>query len=60
MAQRRIIFGETSVPVPDVITTVEAARGFAATFLPGLSEAEGYVDESGNFVFRKKAGSKGL
>ena len=58
--QRRLIFGETSVPVPEGITSVEAARGFAASFLPGLSDAEGFVNADGNFEFRKKAGSKGL
>lgn len=58
--ERQIIFGETRVPVPAVVTTVEQARGFAANFLPGLSDAEGFVNADGNFEFRKKAGSKGL
>lgn len=60
MAERRIVFGETSVPVPAQITTVEQARGFAAAFLPGLSDADGFVNQSGDFEFRKKAGTKGL
>lgn len=58
--ERKIIFGETSVPVPAQITNVDQARGFAAAFLPGLSDAEGFVNNDGNFEFRKKAGSKGL
>ena len=58
--ERKIIFGEVTVPVPPQITSVEAARGFAHAFLPGLSDAEGFVNNEGNFEFRKKAGSKGL
>jgi hypothetical protein len=57
---RKIVFGETNVPVPDQITSVEQARGFAAAFLPGLSDAEGFVNQAGDFEFRKKAGTKGL
>jgi hypothetical protein len=52
-------FGETSVPVPPQIETIEQARGFAAAFLPGLSDAEGFVNADGDFEFRKKAGTKG-
>jgi hypothetical protein len=55
----RLVFGETSVPVPAQVETVEQARGFAAAFLPGLSDAEGFVNEDGDFEFRKKAGTKG-
>ena len=44
MSQKRIIFGETSVPVPDAVTSVEQARGFAAAFLPGLSDSEGFIN----------------
>jgi hypothetical protein len=60
MADRRIIFGETSVPVPAGITTVETARAFASAFLPGLADAEGFQNAAGDFEFRKKAGTKGL
>jgi hypothetical protein len=56
---RLLKFGETSVPVPEQVQTVEQARGFAAAFLPGLSDAEGFINEEGNFEFRKKAGTKG-
>jgi|688.fasta_scaffold387344_3 hypothetical protein len=59
MSQKRIIFGETSVPVPDAVTSVEQARGFAAAFLPGLSDSEGFINEDGDYEFRKKAGTKG-
>ena len=55
----RLIFGETTVPVPESIDSVEQARGFAAAFLPGLSDAEGFVNADGDFEFRKKAGTKG-
>ena len=56
---KKIIFGETEVAVPDVVTTVEQARGFAQHYIPGLSDAEGFVNEDGDFEFRKKAGTKG-
>lgn len=57
--QRRLIFGEHSIPLPETITNVDQARGFAAAFLPGLSDAEGFPNADGNFEFRKKAGTKG-
>jgi hypothetical protein len=57
--QRLLIFGETTVPVPEAVNSVEAARGFAAAFLPGLADAEGFINAAGNFEFRKKAGTKG-
>lgn len=56
---RNLVFGETTVPVPATVASVEAARGFAAIFLPGLQDAEGFVNEDGDFEFRKKAGNKG-
>jgi hypothetical protein len=56
---RTLKFGDTNVPVPDTITNVDQARGFAAAFLPGLSDADGFVNAEGNFEFRKKAGTKG-
>lgn len=59
MAQKKIVFGEHSVPVPDSINSVDAARGFATPFMPGLSDAEGFINEDGDFEFRKKAGTKG-
>lgn len=56
---RFLVFNDQKYPVPAVVTTVEAARGFAANFLPGLQDAEGFVNEDGDFEFRKKAGTKG-
>lgn len=58
--QRNIIFGETRIPVPNTITTIDQARGFAMNIIPDLGDATGTVDASGNFVFTRKAGSKGL
>lgn len=57
--QRLLKFGEHSVPVPETVTSVEQARGFASAFLPGLADAEGFVNAEGNFEFRKRAGTKG-
>lgn len=56
---KNLVFGETVVPVPVTVNSVEQARGFAAIFLPGLQDAEGFVNEDGDFEFRKKAGTKG-
>ena len=58
--QKYIVFGETRFPVPAGITTIEQARGFATNLIPDLGDALGQVDVSGNFVFTRKAGSKGL
>jgi hypothetical protein len=57
--EKRIIFGEHNIPA-GTAQTLEAARGFASPFLPGLADAEGFVNGDGNFEFRKKAGTKGL
>jgi hypothetical protein len=59
MADRKLVFGDQQYPVPASVTSVEQARGFAALFLPGLQDAEGFVNEDGDFEFRKKAGTKG-
>jgi hypothetical protein len=56
---KNIVFGDQEYPVPPHVNSVEAARGFAALFLPGLQDAEGFVNEDGDFEFRKKAGTKG-
>lgn len=57
--QRLIKFGQYSFPAPANVTTIEQARQIAAMTIPGLGDAEGYEDVQGNFVFEKKAGSKG-
>ncbi len=55
-----IIYGEARIPAPAHVETVADAKAVAGTMIPGLSEAEGRVDSEGNFVFEKKAGTKGL
>lgn len=57
---KQLVFGEHTVPLHESIKSVEQARGFAAAFLPGLSDAEGFENSDGNYEFRKKAGTKGL
>ena len=56
---KNIVFDGQEYPVPPSVTSVEQARGFAALFLPGLQDAEGFVNDEGDFEFRKKAGTKG-
>lgn len=55
---RKLIFGENSFPVPENMT-LDMAQSWAADALPTIKEAEGYENEDGDFVFEKKAGSKG-
>ena len=57
--QKLIKFGQYSFPAPSNVTTVEQARAIASMTIPGLGDAEGFQDAEGNFVFEKKAGSKG-
>lgn len=56
---KKLIFGDTEFPVP-VDMTLEEAQEWASEALPAITDAEGFVDGSGDYVFRKKAGSKGL
>lgn len=58
--QKFVIFGEVRFPVPSHVQSVSDAKAVAQTMVPGLSDAEGRVDEDGNFRFEKKAGTKGL
>lgn len=60
MSQKFIVYGTARIPAPASVTTVEGARAVAGSMIPGLSDATGYVDASGNFTFEKKAGTKGL
>ena len=55
-----LIFGTIKFPLPSHVTTVAQAKTVAQAMVPGLAEAEGYMDDAGNFVFQKKAGTKGL
>jgi len=55
----KLIFGDSEFPVPEGMTLSEAQE-WAAEAIPAIEDAEGYIDEDGNFVFQKKAGTKGL
>jgi hypothetical protein len=57
--QKYIIYGDARIPAPASVTTVEGARAVAGSMIPGLSDATGFVDSDGNFVFEKRAGTKG-
>jgi hypothetical protein len=60
MSQKHIIYGDSRIPAPASVTTVEGARALAGSMIPGLSDASGFEDSDGNYVFEKKAGTKGL
>ena len=55
----KLIFGDNEFPVPSDMT-IDEAQEWASEALPAISDAEGYVDDEGNYVFRKKAGTKGI
>lgn len=55
----KLIFGDNEFPVPAGMS-LDEAQEWASDALPALAEAEGFVDEDGNYVFQKKAGTKGL
>ena len=56
---KKLIFGDNELPVPAGMDQDEAQE-WASEALPALADAEGFEDDEGNYVFRKKAGSKGL
>lgn len=56
---KKLIFGDNEFPVPDGMD-LDEAQEWASEALPAITDAEGLEDDDGNFVFRKKAGSKGL
>ncbi|MDD3412548.1 MAG: hypothetical protein PHY47_00965 [Lachnospiraceae bacterium] len=58
--QRYIIYGDSRIPAPASVTSIEGAKAVAGSMIPGLSDASGHIDASGNFVFEKRAGTKGL
>lgn len=55
---KELIFGDHRFPVPGDMTLAEA-QDWASEALPAIADAEGVTDESGNYVFTKKAGKKG-
>lgn len=55
---RKLIFGEHDFPVPGDMS-LDEAQEWASEALPAITDAEGYEDDNGDFVFTKKAGSKG-
>jgi hypothetical protein len=58
--QKYIIYGDSRIPAPSSVTSVDGARAVAGSMFPGLSDAHGFVDADGNYVFEKRAGTKGL
>jgi len=56
---KKLIFGDNEFPVPEGMT-LDEAQDWASEALPAITDAEGLEDDDGNFVFRKKAGSKGF
>ncbi len=57
---KKLIFGENEFPVPGNMT-LDEAQDWASEALPAIADAEGYEDtETGDYMFRKKAGTKGL
>lgn len=55
---KKLIFGENEFPVPGDMT-LDEAQDWASEALPAIADAEGHEDGEGNYVFRKKAGTKG-
>ena len=55
---KKLIFGEYEFPVPEGMT-LEEAQDWAAEAYPAIEDAEGYEDSNGNYVFEKRAGTKG-
>jgi len=55
---RTLTFGDHSFPVPGDMT-LEEAQDWASEALPAITDAEGATDENDNYVFTKRAGSKG-
>lgn len=58
MSNRKIVFGDQELPLMGDMSLSEA-KDWASEVLPGIEDAEGYEDESGNYVFTKRAGRKG-
>ena len=53
-----VIFENNKFQIEDDMTLDEVQDEMGA-FIPGLANAEGYEDDDGDFVFSKKAGTKG-
>jgi len=54
----KLIFGESSIELPSGLSMSEA-KELAEQLLPGISDAEGMVNDEGDYVFTKRAGRKG-
>ena len=50
----KVIFGDQEFPVPAHISTVAEVKQLCGTMVAGLSEADGRIDENGDFVFEKR------
>jgi hypothetical protein len=58
MAPRKVIFENNRFNVSDDLSMDEIQETFGDA-IPGLETAEGHEDSDGNYVFTKKAGTKG-
>jgi hypothetical protein len=56
---KKIFFDEHEFPVPGDMT-LDEAQEWAADAVPAIADAEGRINDDGDFVFTKKAGTKGL
>ena len=56
---KKIVFGDLELPMNDHMSMSEA-KEWAAEVYPSIEDAEGTVDETGNYVFVKRAGEKGI
>lgn len=54
----KLKFGESSIDLPEGLSMSEA-KELAEQLLPGIADAEGHVDDNGDYVFTKRAGRKG-
>jgi hypothetical protein len=53
-----VVFEGNRFPISEDLT-LEEAQDLLADITPAIAQSEGAVDESGNYVFTKKAGTKG-
>jgi len=55
---KKVYFGNESFSIPSTMS-MDEAQEWAADAFPAIAQAEGTEDADGNYVFEKKAGTKG-
>lgn len=55
---KKILFDGQELPASDEMTLTQAQEWAAAAF-PAIEDAEGHVNDDGDLVFVKRAGTKG-